>query len=91
MSKIGIIYNPNAGTGKIKKLLKIKEHLDLNHSVTIFDTKKPGDATEIARRESGNFNIIVAGKITNRNFLEIHSSIGANEYHGRKIVGSFTD
>lgn len=60
MSKIGIIYNPNAGTGKIKKLLKIKEHLDLNHSVTIFDTKKPGDATEIARRESGNFDIIVA-------------------------------
>tara|TARA_B100000287_G_scaffold11791_2_gene12015 strand:+ start:715 stop:1350 length:636 start_codon:yes stop_codon:yes gene_type:complete len=37
------------------------------------------------------FNIIVAGKITNHNFLEIHSSIGANEYHGRKIVGSFTD
>ena len=60
MSKIGIIYNPNAGAGKIKKLLKIKEHLDLNHSVTIFDTKKPGDATEIARRESGNFDIIVA-------------------------------
>lgn len=60
MSKIGIIYNPNAGTGKIKKLLKIKEHLDLNHSVTIFDTKKPGDATEIARRESDNFDIIVA-------------------------------
>ena len=60
MNKIGIIYNPNAGTGKIKKLLKIKEHLDLNHSVTIFDTKKPGDATEIARKESGNFDIIVA-------------------------------
>jgi diacylglycerol kinase (ATP) len=60
MSKIGIIYNPNAGTGKIKKLLKIKEYLDLNHSVTIFDTKKPGDATEIARRECGNFDIIVA-------------------------------
>ena len=60
MSKIGIIYNPNAGTGKIKKLLKIKEHLDLNHSVTIFDTKKSGDATEIARRECGNFDIIVA-------------------------------
>jgi len=60
MKRIAIIYNPNAGTGKIKKLLKIKEHLDLNHSVTIFDTKKPGDATEIARRECGNFDIIVA-------------------------------
>ncbi len=60
MSKIGIIYNPNAGNGKIKKLIKIKEHLDLNHSVTIFETTKPGDATEIAKRESGNFDIIVA-------------------------------
>ena len=60
MSKIAIIYNPNAGTGKMTKLLKIKKRLLLNHSVTIFDTTKPGDATEIARREAGNFNIIVA-------------------------------
>ena len=36
------------------------------------------------------FNIIVAGKVTNHNFLEIHSLIGANEYHGRKIVDSLT-
>ena len=36
------------------------------------------------------FNIIVAGKITNHNFLEIHSLVRANEYHGRKIVGSLT-
>ena len=36
------------------------------------------------------FNIIVAGKITNHNFLEIHRLVGANEYHGRKIVGSLT-
>ena len=36
------------------------------------------------------FNIIVAGKITNHNFLEIHRLVRANEYHGRKIVGSLT-
>ena len=36
------------------------------------------------------FNIIVAGKITNHNFPEIHRLVGANEYHGRKIVGSLT-
>ena len=60
MKRIAIIYNPKAGTGKIKKLLKIKERLDLNHSVTIFDTTKPGDATDIARRECNHFDIIVA-------------------------------
>lgn len=60
MSKIAIIYNPNAGSGKIKKLLQIKKRLSLNNSVTIFDTKKPGDATEIAKRECKNFDIIVA-------------------------------
>ena len=60
MNKIAIIYNPNAGSGKIKKLLQIKKRLCLNNAVTIFDTQKPGDATEIARRECKNFDIIVA-------------------------------
>jgi YegS/Rv2252/BmrU family lipid kinase len=60
MNKIAVIYNPNAGSGKIKKLLQIKERLSLNNSVTIFDTQKPGDATEIARRECKNFDIVVA-------------------------------
>lgn len=60
MNKIAIIYNPNAGSGKIKKLLQIKERLSLNNSVTIFDTQKPGDATEIAKRECKNFDIVVA-------------------------------
>ena len=51
MNKIAIIYNPNAGSAKIKKLLKIKERLSLKSSVTIYDTQKPGDATSIAKRE----------------------------------------
>ena len=60
MNKIAIIYNPNAGSAKIKKLLKIKERLSLKSSVTIYDTQKPGDATSIAKRECKNFDIIVA-------------------------------
>ena len=60
MNKIAIIYNPNAGGAKIKKLLKIKERLSLKSSVTIYDTQKPGDATSIAKRECKNFDIIVA-------------------------------
>ena len=60
MNKIAIIYNPNAGSAKIKKLLKIKERLSLKSSVTIYDTQKPGDATSIAKKECKNFDIIVA-------------------------------
>ena len=60
MNKIAIIYNPNAGSAKIKKLLKIKERLSLKSSVTIYDTQKPDDATSIDKRECKNFDIIVA-------------------------------
>jgi copper homeostasis protein len=32
-------------------------------------------------------SIIAAGKITKSNLFEVHRLVGANEYHGRKIVG----
>jgi copper homeostasis protein len=31
--------------------------------------------------------ILVAGKVTNENVVEISQLIGASEFHGRKIVG----
>ena len=34
-----------------------------------------------------NFELISAGKITNRNFNLIHKKINGRFYHGRKIVG----
>jgi len=36
----------------------------------------------------GKINIIAAGRITSHELVEIHNLIGAQEYHGRKIVGS---
>ena len=30
--------------------------------------------------------ILVAGRVTAENFIEVHQLIGATEYHGRKIV-----
>ena len=40
---------------------------------------------------SGNSIIIIpAGRITNSNFNQVHELIGANEYHGRNIVGDLT-
>ncbi len=34
--------------------------------------------------------IIPAGKITNQNLHEVHNTIGASEYHGRRIVGELS-
>lgn len=34
-----------------------------------------------------NIKIIAAGKVTNDNIAELHATLDAEEYHGRKIVG----
>ena len=42
---------------------------------------------EMINRYSSQLTIIAAGKITEQNIIEAHELIGAQEYHGRKIVG----
>jgi len=60
MKKIAIIFNPNAGTAKKKRLEKIIKKLEISNQVNLFETTKPNDATEIAKKECENFEIIVA-------------------------------
>ena len=60
MKKIAIIFNPKAGSGKKAILDKIIKILSLTNSIELFETKAAGDATDIARKESDNFDIIVA-------------------------------
>ena len=60
MKKIAIIYNPNAGAAKKKRLEEIIKKLEISNQVDLFETTKPGDATEIAKKECENFEIIVA-------------------------------
>ena len=43
---------------------------------------------EMIKISEGQITILPAGKITNENLEEVHYLIGANEYHGRKIVGN---
>ncbi len=43
---------------------------------------------DIINSFGNRFNIIAAGSITEKNFDVIHDYIRANEYHGRKIVGT---
>ena len=60
MKKICIIFNPKAGSSKLAKLNKIITELNKNNTVTLFETTAAGDATNIARTESANFDILVA-------------------------------
>ena len=60
MKKIAIIYNPNAGAAKKKRLEEIIKKLEISNQVDLFETTKPNDATEIAKKECENFEIIVA-------------------------------
>lgn len=41
----------------------------------------------MVKQFSDRFTIIAAGRITDENLSELHRLIGAQEYHGRKIVG----
>ena len=43
---------------------------------------------EMVNRYKGQLTIIAAGKITEQNIIKVHELTGAEEYHGRKIVGN---
>ena len=45
-----------------------------------------GTLTDMQQAVDGRLTILVAGKVTKENLSELHSKIGANEYHGRRIV-----
>ena len=62
MKKIAVIINPKAGSNNKKLLKEVIEKLSVSHQLTIFETNKPGDATEIAKKECSNFDLFaVAG------------------------------
>ena len=43
---------------------------------------------EMVNRYKGQLTIIAAGKIIEQNIIKVHELTGAEEYHGRKIVGN---
>jgi len=56
MKKIAIIFNPKAGSGKKATLDRIIKKLSSTNKVELFETKAKGDATNISRKESDNFD-----------------------------------
>jgi diacylglycerol kinase (ATP) len=62
MKKIAVIINPQAGSNNKKFLQQLIQRLSDYNQVTLFETKKAGDATVIAKKQSKNFDIVaVAG------------------------------
>ena len=62
MKKIAVIINPQAGSNNKKFIQQLIQRLSNSNQVTVFETKKAGDATIIAKKQAKNFDIVaVAG------------------------------
>ena len=76
MKKIAVIINPQAGSNNKKFLQQLIQRLSDSNQVTLFETKKAGDATIIAKKQSKNFDIVaVAGG--DGTIQEVINGIGA--------------
>ncbi len=55
------------------------------------DAAEQGQATlrQMLELAGDRITILAAGKVTDENREQLHTKIGAKEYHGRKIVGDF--
>tara|TARA_B100001250_G_scaffold66440_1_gene52904 strand:- start:435 stop:1052 length:618 start_codon:yes stop_codon:yes gene_type:complete len=73
------------GLDTLSKINQIKSILTSGAS----DSAKEGALVirKIIEKFQNRFNIFACGKITKDNFKELHGKIGAEFYHGRKIVG----
>ena len=74
---------------ELDRLRSIKEITNILTSGAA-DSAMRGSHTlkEMVTRYKGQLTIISAGKITEQNIVKVHELIGAQEYHGRKIVGN---
>ena len=72
----------------LKKLIKLKTINGVLSSGGAANAEM-GSSTlkQMVELSPKNFEIIVAGKVTNINLELIHKKIGSSFYHGRKIVG----
>tara|TARA_Y100000589_G_scaffold78287_1_gene71990 strand:+ start:59 stop:475 length:417 start_codon:yes stop_codon:yes gene_type:complete len=72
----------------LKKLIKLKTINGVLSSGGAANAEM-GSSTlkQMVELSPKNFEIIVAGKVTNVNLELIHKKIGSSFYHGRKIVG----
>lgn len=87
MKKIAIIFNPKAGSGKKTILVRIMQKLSNTNKVELFETKAIGDATNISRKESDNFDIVIAAG-GDGTIHEVANGIGHNTLLGIIPMGT---
>ena len=82
---IDIIEDPVEGVLILKKITGITRILTSGGK----STAREGAITliQMMKAANGKITILVAGKVNDKNIDIIDQRIGANEYHGRKIVG----
>jgi copper homeostasis protein len=74
----------------IEEILRLKKISNINSVLTSGGEQTALEGKQKIRRllclQNANFKVIVAGKVTSKNLDDLHQVIGAEEYHGRKIV-----
>jgi len=89
---IDVLENPVAGVHILKEIKGIKRILTSGKRILTSGgkaTAKEGAETIRKMQEEAGENLIilVAGKVTDENVEEIQELTGAEEFHGRRIVG----
>jgi copper homeostasis protein len=86
---IDLLDDPAEGVRQLKKVPGIVRILTSGGKPTAMEgTEK---IREMIREAENRIIILVAGKVTKENVLEIKQLTGAIEFHGRKIVGELGD
>jgi copper homeostasis protein len=86
---IDLLENPAEGVRQLQKVPGITRILTSGGKLT---AKEGAEIIrEMIREVEDKIIILVAGKVTNENVLEISRLTGAYEFHGRKIVGELGD
>jgi copper homeostasis protein len=82
---IDVLENPEEGVHILKEIKGIKRILTSGGKAT---AKEGAETIRKMQEEAGeNLIILVAGKVTDENVEEIQELTGAEEFHGRRIVG----
>jgi copper homeostasis protein len=82
IDEVGSIFTELDRLRNIQKVTSILTSGAADSAMEGSDTLK-----EMVTRYKSQLTIIAAGKITEQNIMQAHELIGAQEYHGRKIVG----
>lgn len=85
---IDLLDNPVEGTKILAGIPGIKRILTSGGKATAMEGSPV--IREMINAGKGKIIILVAGKVTNINLSEIEKITGANEFHGKKIVGDLT-